>query len=208
MYSQNMMNTRPHVPFVCRCSRYSNVVDDNVGEDRLKQTTMKTVVGCTARLGRKTTRDEKLEQSRRALPKNLIRPLPYRIAKASGSGDLLSCSPVYTDARDGVDYGGGASNERWQNPRSVSGVCGGSRASGPRPRPSRLQQPTIRERLKPASCDASVKDSVKRSVFLCSKKISSAQFRKPRRARIVSRRARRRRSARVALLFSLTYQVM
>jgi hypothetical protein len=37
-----------------------------------------------------------------------------------------------------------------------------------------LQQPTIRERPEPASCDASVKDSVKRSVFLCSKKISSA----------------------------------
>jgi hypothetical protein len=41
-------------------------------------------------------------------------------------------------------------------------------------RPSRLQQPTIRERPEPASCDMSVKDSVKRSVFLCSKKISSA----------------------------------
>jgi hypothetical protein len=39
---------------------------------------------------------------------------------------------------------------------------------------SRLQQPTIRERPEPASCDASVKDSVKRSIFLCSKKISSA----------------------------------
>jgi len=85
------------------------------------QTAMKTAVGCTARLGRKTTRDEELEQSRRALPKNLIRPLPYRIAKASGSGDLLSRSPVHAGARDGVDYGGGASSERWQNPRSVSG---------------------------------------------------------------------------------------
>jgi hypothetical protein len=41
-------------------------------------------------------------------------------------------------------------------------------------RPSRLQQPTIRERPEPASCDVSVKDSVKRSVFLCSKNISSA----------------------------------
>jgi hypothetical protein len=37
-------------------------------------------------------------------------------------------------------------------------------------RPSRLQQPMIRERPEPASCDASVKDSV----FLCTKKISSA----------------------------------
>jgi hypothetical protein len=41
-------------------------------------------------------------------------------------------------------------------------------------RPSRLQQPTIREQPESASCDASVKDSVKCSVFLCSKKISSA----------------------------------
>jgi hypothetical protein len=89
---------------------------------------MKMAVGCTARLGWKTTRDEELEQSRRALPKNLIRPLPYRIAKASGSEDLLSRSPVHAGARDEVDYGGGASSERWQNPRSISGMCGGSRA--------------------------------------------------------------------------------
>jgi hypothetical protein len=82
---------------------------------------MKTAVGSTTRLGWKMTSDEELEQSRRALPKNLIRPLPYRIAKASGSGDLLSCSPVQAGARDGVDYGGGASIERWQNPRSVLG---------------------------------------------------------------------------------------
>jgi hypothetical protein len=73
---------------------------------------MKTTVGSTARLGRKKTRDEELEQSRRALPKNLIRSLPYRIAKASGSGDLLSHSPVHARARDEVDYGGGASSER------------------------------------------------------------------------------------------------
>jgi hypothetical protein len=89
---------------------------------------MKTAVGCTARLGWKTTRDEELEQSCRALPKNLIRPLLYRIAKASGSRDLLSRSPVHIGAQDEVDYGGGARSERWQNPRSVSGVCGGSRA--------------------------------------------------------------------------------
>jgi hypothetical protein len=69
------------------------------------------------------TRGEELEQSRRALPKNLIHPLTYRIAKTSGFGDLLSRSPVHADARDGVDYGGGASSERWQNPRSVSGMC-------------------------------------------------------------------------------------
>jgi hypothetical protein len=77
---------------------------------------MKTAVGCTAQLGRKTTRDEELEQSRRALFKNLIRPLPYRIAKTSGSGDLLSRSPVHAGAQDGVDYEDGASSERWQKP--------------------------------------------------------------------------------------------
>jgi hypothetical protein len=121
-HDEQTNSSRSHVPFACRCTRSSNVVDDNVGVDRSKQTTMKTAVGCTARLGRKTTRDEELEQSRRALPKNLIRPLPYRIAKVSGSGDLLSRSPVHAGARDGVDYGGGASSERWQNPRSISGV--------------------------------------------------------------------------------------
>jgi hypothetical protein len=98
MYSQNMMNrkTAVHrtVPFAYICSCSSNIVDDNIGEDRSKQTTMKTAVGSTARLGWKTARDEELEQSRRALPKNLIRPLLYRIAKASGSGDLLSHLPV------------------------------------------------------------------------------------------------------------------
>jgi hypothetical protein len=105
MYSQNMIrnNSTPHVPFACRCSRSSNVVDDNVEEDRSKQTMMKTAVGSTARFGWKTTRDEEHEQSCRALPKNLIRPLPYRIAKASGSRDLLSRSPVHAGARDEVD---------------------------------------------------------------------------------------------------------
>jgi hypothetical protein len=77
---------------------------------------MKTVVGYTARLGGKMTHDEELEQSRRALPKDLIRPLLYRIAKASDSRDLLSRSPVHAGARDEVDYGGGASSERWQKP--------------------------------------------------------------------------------------------
>jgi hypothetical protein len=51
---------------------------------------MKMAVGSTARLGWKTAYDEELEKSRRALPKNLIRPLPYKIAKVSGSEDLLS----------------------------------------------------------------------------------------------------------------------
>jgi hypothetical protein len=110
-----------HVPFACRCSRSRNVVDDNVGEDRSKKTTMKTAVGSTSRLGWKTTRDEELEQLCRALPKNLIHPLPYRIAKVSGSGDLLSRAPVHADARDEVDYGGGASSERWQSTRSILG---------------------------------------------------------------------------------------
>jgi hypothetical protein len=89
---------------------------------------MKMVVGSTVRLGWKTTRDEELEQSRRALPKNLIRRLLYRIAKASGSGDLLSRSPVHTGARDGVDYGGGASSERCKTLDRFQVVCGGSRA--------------------------------------------------------------------------------
>jgi hypothetical protein len=51
------------------------------------------------------TRDEELEQSRGALPKNLIRLLPYWITKASGSRDLLSHFPVHAGARDRVDYG-------------------------------------------------------------------------------------------------------
>jgi hypothetical protein len=101
-----------HVSFVCRCSHSGDVVDDNVGKDRSKQTSMKMAVGSTARPGRKTTRDEELKKLHRALPKNLICPLPYRIAKASGSGDLLSCSPVHADARDEVDYSGDASSER------------------------------------------------------------------------------------------------
>jgi hypothetical protein len=88
---------------------------------------MKMAVGSTARLGRKTTRDEELEQSRRALPKNLIRPLPYMIANASGFRDLLSRSPAHAGAQDEVDYGGGASSER-QNLDWFQVVCGGSRA--------------------------------------------------------------------------------
>ena len=86
------------------------------------------MVSSTARLGWQTTRDEELEQSRRALPKNLIHPLPYRIARASGSGDLLSRSPVHAGGRDGVGYRGGASRERWQNPRSISVYRGIGRA--------------------------------------------------------------------------------
>ena len=47
------------------------------------------------------------EQSRRALPKNLIRPLLMQDREDGGSGDLLSRSPVHADARDEEDYGGG-----------------------------------------------------------------------------------------------------
>jgi hypothetical protein len=57
--------------------------------------------------------------------KNLIRPLPYRIAKVSSSGDLLSRSLVHTGARDEVDYGSGANSER-QNLDWFQVVCGGS----------------------------------------------------------------------------------
>jgi hypothetical protein len=58
------------------------------------------------------TRDEEHKQSRRALLKNLIHPLPYRIVKASDSRDLLPHSPVYVDAWDEVDYGVGTNSER------------------------------------------------------------------------------------------------
>ena len=46
-------------------------VDDDVGDDLLL-TAMNTTMSSTARLGRKTTRDDEFEQSRTALPKNLI----------------------------------------------------------------------------------------------------------------------------------------
>ena len=65
-------------------------------------------VNNTARLGRNKTRDEKREQSREALPENLICPLPYRFTKMTGSKDLLSRSQVHTGAWVGVDYDGGA----------------------------------------------------------------------------------------------------
>ena len=41
------------------------------------------------------------EQSRQALPKNLIRPLPVQDLEDGGSGDLLSRSSVHADTRDG-----------------------------------------------------------------------------------------------------------
>ena len=75
----------------------------------------------------KTRRDDELEQSRKALPKNLIRPLPYRITKASGSGDLLSRPPVHAGKRDGVDYGGGTSREDGKTLDWFGVICCGSR---------------------------------------------------------------------------------
>ena len=96
-------------------------VDDDVGDDLLL-TAMNTTMSSTARLGRKTTRDDEFEQSRTALPKNLIRPLPVQDRK-----DERFRRPALprADARqrlDGVDYDGGASCEMRQNPRCFS-VC-------------------------------------------------------------------------------------
>jgi len=59
-----------------------------------------------------------LEQSRRALPKNLIRPHPVQDFEDGGFGDMLSRSSVHASARDGVDYEGGAAARRRQNPHS------------------------------------------------------------------------------------------
>ena len=58
-----------------------------------------------------------LEQSRWALPKNLIRPLPVQDLEDEDSGDLLSRSSVHADARDGLDYDGGAAVRKRQNSR-------------------------------------------------------------------------------------------
>ena len=96
-------------------------VDDDVGDDLLL-TAMNTTMSSTARLGRKTTRDDEFEQSRTALPKNLIRPLPVQDRKDERLGDLLSHAPMHAGVWDGVDYDGGASCEMRQNPRCFS-VC-------------------------------------------------------------------------------------
>jgi hypothetical protein len=57
----------------------------------------------------------------------------------------------------------------------------------------------IWERPEPASCDASIKDSVKRSVFMCSKKISLAprlnSANRGTRARVVASRVETRRAS-------------
>ena len=52
------------------------------------------------------------EQSSRALPENLIRPLPVQDREDGGSGDLLSRSSVHVDARDGASYEDGAAARR------------------------------------------------------------------------------------------------
>ena len=72
-----------HVLSRCRCAsrdlwRGLGVIDDDVGEHRSKKMTLKAAERGTAGLGWKTTRDDDREQSRVALPKNLIRPLPVQ----------------------------------------------------------------------------------------------------------------------------------
>lgn len=47
---------------------------------------------------RKTSRGEELEQSRGALPKNLIHPLSLQDLKSEGFEDLLSRLPMHADA--------------------------------------------------------------------------------------------------------------
>ena len=108
-----------HVPIVCRGSRQvhrgkisGDVVDDDVGDDGSMQIAPAETI-CSS--GWKTTRGGSGEQLRRALPKNLIRHLPYRITKATGSGDLLSQPLVHAGDRDGVDYDSDARHEVWKN---------------------------------------------------------------------------------------------
>ena len=65
-----------------------------------------------------------LEQLRRALPKNFIRPLPVQDLEDGGYEDLLSWSSVHADARDEIGYDGGTTARKRQkssfyNPSSV-----------------------------------------------------------------------------------------
>ena len=65
-----------------------------------------------------------LEQSRQALPKNLIRPLPVQDLEDGGYKDLLSRSSVHADTRDEIGYDGGTATRKRQkssfyNPSSV-----------------------------------------------------------------------------------------
>ena len=52
-------------------------------------------------------------------PKTLFALSRYRITRASGSGDLLSHSPVHAGAWDGANYEGGAAARRGKIPNSV-----------------------------------------------------------------------------------------
>jgi hypothetical protein len=72
----------------------------------------KMEVCSTTQLEWTTTRDGDLDQSREALPKNLICPLPYKIIKVSCFKDLLYHSLVHVDRRDGGDNGGDTNRER------------------------------------------------------------------------------------------------
>ena len=56
-----------------------------------------------------------LEQSRRALPKNLIHPLPVQDLEDGGSRDLLSRLSVHADAQGEIGYDGGAAARKRQN---------------------------------------------------------------------------------------------
>jgi hypothetical protein len=58
------------------------------------------------------------EQLSRALPENLIRPLPVQDLEDGGFGDLLSRLSVHVGARDGANYEGGATARRRENPNS------------------------------------------------------------------------------------------
>jgi hypothetical protein len=80
---------------------------------------VRPLICSTARFGRKTVRDEELDQqSCKAFLKNLIHHIPYRIAKANDFTDPLSRSPVHAGGRDEVGYDDGAGKEMRQNPSS------------------------------------------------------------------------------------------
>src|SRR3954465_11332973 len=110
-----------YVLISCRCSR-------RWCSSLSKKSALKTTSTSSNLTTGKTRRDDELEQSRGALPKNLIRPLPYRITRASGSGDLLSRPPVHAGKRDGVDYGDGTNREDGKTLDWFSVCCDGSRA--------------------------------------------------------------------------------
>ena len=55
-------------------------------------------------------------------PKTLFALSRCRIPKAKGFGHLLSCSPVYTGARDREDYGGGAAARGGKPPTKIRSI--------------------------------------------------------------------------------------